>query len=200
VYVDGELAEVSTHPEQRALWLLLNRSRAHRIELLAVSADDADALWRPHPELLRGWSPGFVTQAGARVLRDEALPVDARLRVHVDGAIEAEEPLWPADAHRAGFGALFGQGAFGFDDATAPGLGSPTSALGVGPLGIDSTSWQWRRDDLAAGAHLLELTAVDARGAAVASPLALPEAHIDALAAPPGELRIDPDFTLRWSD
>src|SRR5689334_10227883 len=58
VYIDGSLAAVTREPSHRELWLVCDRSRAHRIELLAV--DPADA-WTPQPHALQSWSPPFRT-------------------------------------------------------------------------------------------------------------------------------------------
>ncbi|NJL31001.1 MAG: hypothetical protein HC898_04885 [Phycisphaerales bacterium] len=54
-----------------------------------------------------------------------------------------ESRLFPEDQARSGWGGLMGLGTFGFDDATAPGLGDGISELGNGPLGFDGASWRF---------------------------------------------------------
>lgn len=192
VYVDDELADVTVEPGQREMWLLLDRSRAHRIELLAVHPEE---VWVARPELLRQWSPRVRDVAKVAVLRDEALAVDARVRVAVDGQVVDEAPMWPSDVHRSGFGGLFGEGGFGVDAATGPGLGA--GELGMGALGADGSAWRWRGVGLAEGAHTVSVSAVNANGAAAAV-VAEREVVIQPLARPTAGVTVDEDFTLRW--
>lgn len=195
VYVDDQLHDVSLWPEQRAMWLMLDRRAAHRIELLGVSPDEACGVWQPRPELLEGWSPAVTDIATQTILRDQALPVHTQLRVSVDGALFDEAPAWPSDTSRGGFGAVFGEGGFGVDAATGPGLG--LGELGYGPLGADGSAWRWRREDLAAGDHAIELTAVDHQGQTAATAFQR-TATIERLPSAATSLDFDPVFTLQW--
>lgn len=193
VYVDGELADVTAEPTQREMWLLIDRAQGRRIELLAV--DPAEA-WRAQPESLVSWQPSVRSAAALALVRDEALPVDARVGVSVDGVLVDEAVLWAGQDHRGGFGALFGEGGFGIDAATGPGLGN--GELGMGALGADGSAWRWRRDDLAIGTHALTVTAHDAGGQEAAPPHVLEDVAVDRLPEPTTTPTIDPDFTLRW--
>jgi hypothetical protein len=196
VYVDGRLADVSVHPSQREMWLMLDRSRSHRIELLAVQPGDG-SIWAEHRERLATWDPPFAGPAAAAVIRDPRLPVDTNVSIAVDGEPAASGPMWPADEHRGGFGALFAEGAFGWDTATAPGLGM--GELGMGPLGEDGTAWSWQSDELAPGTHELALSAFDRTGQATANPVAFEDIDIETLPAAAVGVAIDDDFTLSWT-
>ncbi|MFW6059380.1 MAG: hypothetical protein ACODAQ_04320 [Phycisphaeraceae bacterium] len=193
VYVDDELYDVTAEPEQREMWLVLDRAEAHRIELLAVPIDQA---WRPQPEMLASWQPRVDDVARLTVLRDETLAVDAQVTVRVDGQPMDQAPLWPSDAHRGGFGGLFGEGGFGIDAATGPGLG--VGEFGYGPLGADGTAWRWTHRRLEAGMHELSLTAIDHAGQPVADGVSR-TVQIDRLAEPVSRIEFENDFTLRWS-
>ena len=195
VYVNDALYDLTLWPEARSMWLMLDRRRAHRIELLAVSPSDERGVWAPRPEHLQGWSPAVSDVASIALLRDQTLPVEARLRVAVDGAVVDQGALWPSDTPRAGFGAVFGEGGFGIDAATGPGLGR--GELGRGPLGSDSSAWRWRHPDLAAEAHQIDVTAVDDHEQTVTSAFSQSVA-VERLPAPADALSTDDDFTLQW--
>ncbi len=198
VYVNGELFDVTADPDQRELWLVLDRSQPNRIELLAVPAGSPDLMWNAKPERLMSWNPPIRDVAEAQVLRDESLPIDTRIEVVVDGEAVAAGSLWPGDVARSGFGGLFGLGGFGHDAASGVGLGR--GELGFGPLGIDGTAWRWRDDTLAPGPHTVTLTARDAQGQAVSPPLTLAPVVVDALPTAATSLTAQPDFTLAWTD
>jgi len=195
VYVNDRLHEVSPWPEARELWLLLDRRRSHRIELLAIDANDERGVWRSRADQLAGWSPAVTDVASLAVLRDQKLPVDARFAVTVDGALSDRGAVWPGDVPRSGFGAVFGEGGFGIDAAAGPGLG--LGELGYGPLGSDGSAWRWRRADLNEGTHDLTVAAIDGEGQAASSPLTQ-SITIQRLPQPAADLRVDNDFTLRW--
>jgi hypothetical protein len=204
VYIDGELAEVSADPADRELWLICDPSRGHRIQLLAVDTGDDEAIWTPHPDRLNDWDPPFTTRLAAGLIRDERLPVDTTIGVRLDGREVARAPLWPGDVHRGGFGALFGLGEFGHDALTGPGLGSPRSELGFGPLGADGSAWRWQSQDLPPGSlatpgePALPLAAADSAGRPVA--LAIEQRlTIDPPPQPATTVAIRPDFTLTWT-
>jgi len=189
---------VSTHPDQRELWLVVDRTRSHRVELLAVAAGDPDALWRPRPDLLKSWYPPIKDRVTAKLLRDEALPIDTQIAVALDGEDVFRSALWPGDTPRSGFGGLLGLGGFGHDAATGLGLGR--GELGFGPLGTDATAWRWQSDRLSPGPHEVTLAANDADGHEVTPPITLPAFTADALPTPARGLAVQPDFTLDWTD
>ncbi|MEM1027541.1 MAG: hypothetical protein AAGJ38_05615 [Planctomycetota bacterium] len=198
VYVNGQLTTTTTSPDQRELWLIVNRSRQNRIELLKVNAEHADPLLEARPDRLRTWNPPISDGVEARVLRDESLPVDAKIEVAVDRQAVASGELWPNDTPRSGFGGLFGLGGFGQD--TASGLGLGRGELGFGPLGTDGTAWQWHTRDLPPGSHSVTLTATDQTGQATSPPLTLDEFQVEALPRPATPLNMRSDFTLAWTD
>lgn len=195
VYVDDELTDVSMTVDQREMWLMLDRSSDHRVELLAVDADDADGLWVSHVDLLQAWQPAVTDVASIWAVRDERVAADADVSVLVDGGVVDEAALWPADVSRSGFGAVFGEGGFGTDTATGPGLGM--GELGFGPLGADGTGWRWRRADLATGEHALILAVQE--GSAPATQADLGTVMIARLAPPAKDLAIGAGFELSWS-
>lgn len=197
VYVQGELYDVTLDVTQRALYLDLDRTHTNRIELLAVPADDAQALWRPQQDLLASWSPSVASTAEVRLVRDETLATDTQVVVSIDGSDMDHGSMWPSDVSRSGFGALLGMGCFGFDDATGPGLG--IGDLGAGPLGVDGFSWRWHRDNLGQGVYNIDLTTVNHAGLAVANPLSFQNVTLDDLPEPVEGLSLDESFTLSWT-
>ena len=196
VYVNDQLIDVSDDPAQRDMLLLLDRTQAQRIELLAVAIDDRDARWRPHVDALRCWSPPVRSGAAVTVVRDEAVAVDVHAVVLLDDAVADGGALWPADEHRGGFGALFGIGAFGHDAATGPGAG--LGELGMGPLGADGSAWRWRRDRLPPGAHTLAVRLQTRDGQPLADDSMLYDLDVDALPREATDLAIAQPFTLTW--
>lgn len=160
VYVDGQWAAMTDSPNERELWLLMDRSVPHRLELLAVDAMDPEVWSRSWPGSLRGWS-GVRDSAHWVWLRDEALPADTKLELLAPEGALASGPLWSAQAHRGGFGAVFGEGGFGYDAATGPGLG--LGSLGDGPLGTDGSALEHTMTGLPEGASRVS-TRVTATG------------------------------------
>jgi len=199
VYVDGQLNTVTSDPAQRELWLVCDPSQPHQIELLAVPADDAEGIWRSQPERLRGCQPPVRRCASLTLLRDERLPPDTIIVVSVDGKEVERAALWPASAHRGGFGALWGLGEFGRDALTGPGLGSPGSQLGMGALGADGTAWRWVSGALPVGTHSVSVRALDANGQGVAELTPATSVPSDALSAEARKVTVSPDFRLSWS-
>ncbi|MEM1108713.1 MAG: hypothetical protein AAGH99_08490 [Planctomycetota bacterium] len=197
VYVNGELIEVTHNSDQREVWLILDRAVDNRVELLAVRRDRPELLWQPRPDLLKSWDPPINQMVRAKVLRDEALPIETKVAVAINGIEVEESPLWSGDTPRSGFGGLFGLGGFGRDDATGLGLGR--GALGLGPLGADATPWCWNSSELDPGTHTVTLTARDARGVDMTPPQTLRPMDVDALPQGASSLTVDPDFTLTWS-
>lgn len=187
VYVNDALYDVSLDTSVRQMFLVLDRTRQNRIELLAVPADDPRAVWRPQPELLNTWRPAVNSSARVVLVRDVDLPADTQLTVGIDGTIADHGPMWPGTETRS---------VPGDEDATGPGLG--VGGLGAGPLGLDGTAWRWKRDDLDAGQHALRLDATDHTGRAVSDPVDL-DVTIEHLPDPVNGLFITPGFQLTWS-
>jgi hypothetical protein len=197
VYVQGELYDVTLDVTQREIYLDLDRTHTNRIELLAVPADDPQALWRPQQNLLASWSPSVASTAEVSLVRDELLATDTQVVVSIDGSDMDHGSMWPSDVSRSGFGALLGMGCFGFDDTTGPGLG--IGDLGAGSLGVDGFSWRWRRGDLGQGVYDIDLTTVNHAGQTVANPLNFQNVTLDDLPEPVAGLTLDENFTLSWT-
>ena len=192
-YVNGVWAGVSASPGDREAWLLVDAGGHQQIELLAV--DPADAA-TPSPALLAGVDPPTAPAASALVLRDNALPIDAWLSVAVDGGEPQRTPLFAADAPRGGFGAVFGEGGFGYDASTGPGLGR--GQLGDGPLGTDGDALGWRDDTLPTGAHQLRLALQTPVGDPLSAERTM-DFTITRLPDPPTAVTLTADFLLTWT-
>lgn len=205
VYVDGELVEVTHSVSQREVWLMWDRDRPFRVELLAVGVseaggnpeEDPGGVWAAYPEMLASWQPAVQTAAKLMIVRDERLPIDTQMAVSVDGVVRDRGALWPADEHRGGFGALFGLGEFGQDAVTGLGLGA--GELGLGALGADGTAWRWRRDDLGVGVHELTAAALDHAGQSVAGEVNVNGVVIEEQPRAAASFTFDTDFTLHWT-
>lgn len=192
VYVQDELYDVTLDPAVREMCLVLDRTRPNRIELLAVPADDSEAIWRPQPDLLGSWQPAVSSGVSVVVVRDETLPVDTQLVVEVDGPGVDHGAMWPEDQNRSDFDHILT-----FGDVAGLGLG--VGELGMGRLGADGTAWRWHRNDLADGIHNVNVRAVDVAGLPVANPLLLQNTLIDSLPDPVSSLTMDPSFRLSWN-
>ncbi|MBI1370307.1 MAG: hypothetical protein GC162_16860 [Planctomycetes bacterium] len=193
VYVNDVLTEVIADATQNELWLHLDRARTHRVGLLAAPADQA---WVNQHAELANWSPPFATRASLAIVRDEALPIDSRVIVTIDGVDEAGRPLWEADDPRGGFGGLLGVGPFGHDTSTSPGWG--LGEMGIADFGTDNFAFRWERDDLLPGEHTIGMRIEDARGRLL-SDADEQLVTIDAVPTPAANLTIENDFTLRWN-
>lgn len=194
IYANGELAGTSMSPADREAWLVLDAAAHTQIELLAVTPNDATT---PHTDALAGASPPACPAGSFDLTRDAALPIDARLRLTIDDSADALlTPLFPADAARSGFGSVFGEGGFGYDAATGPGLG--LGQLGYGPLGTDGDALRWRDRTLGTGDHTLHLALVDAAGRPASEQSDLP-LTITRLPDPPAGLALDDDLQLTWT-
>lgn len=198
VYVNGELIDTTPKPDQNEMWLLVDRAIPARIELLAVNPPVVSMNTPSHLQHTEAWLPVVEDTAAVRLLRDENLPLDTQIIVSVDETAMDRGPLWPADEPRSGFGALLGEGAFGFDSATGPGLG--VGELGMGPLGSGGSTWRWRRDDLDSGEHQLRIEARDSSDRSVGDPFTAEVITIERLADPPSQLNVTNEFKLVWSD
>ena len=192
-YVNDQLYGYSLSIMQREAWLVVDHSRHVQIELLAVepasvTIDLRDALVGPTPSTRPG--------VGLSVLRDLSLPVGTTLGVSVDSGSPERIPLFsPGDA-RGGFGAVFGEGGFGYDTATGPGLG--LGELGYGPLGSDGDVLRWQDETLATGSHTITLSLEDSTGLAVTQTTSVP-CTIDRLPAAPSDVVLNKNLQLTWT-
>ena len=152
VYVDGRPYAVNPFAVVDEMYLELDRSVDHWIELLAVDAGDA---CRDLSNRLSALGVRPVNQASLALVRDERLDASARVTVTVDGQVRHVGPMWGGADSRAGFGGLFGVGEFGRDAATGPGVG--IDVFGAGAFGAGGTSWHWRG---AAPAGVSEIDAI----------------------------------------
>ena len=192
-YVNAELAGVSASPTEREAWLVLDTSVHHQIELLAVDPVDAAT---PSSQLLAGLDPPTQPMAAVGLLRDMRLPIDAQLSISLDEQIPVSTPLFSIDTPRGGFGAVFGEGGFGYDASTGPGLG--LGQLGYGPLGTDGDLLRWQDATLSPGTHTLQLALHDTQGQPAAQLQTL-NLTINRLPDPPGALALGGDLQLTWT-
>ncbi len=192
IYVNESLYDVTQNASVRETFLVLDRTRPTRIELLAVPVDDPESIWRSQPNLLKSWQPMVNSKAEAEVIRDENLPEDVIVEVEIDGAVIDAGPMWPVTEARSGV-----------YDANGPifsenyGLGLGIGDLGVGPLGYDGMVWRWRRNDLDQGTHDLQCTALSLTGEPASLPVSLVQS-IEHLPNPVTGLRIDAPTRLTW--
>lgn len=194
VYVNDELSDWIDDPDQREAWLILDRTRPQRVELLAVLP--SGRVEKDVPQALGGWQPPVTDRLTATLLRDESLPPDTHLSVSVDGEAVASGPMWPQNVPRSGFGGLFCVGGFGRDDAAGLGLGR--GELGLGALGTDGSPWRWAEHVDSVGTRTVTIHADDGNGSPVAPPITFPPRTTDTLPAPARDLRATTDFTLTW--
>ncbi len=192
MYIDETLYDVTHDATVRDMCLNLDRTRHHRIELLAVPIDDPEAIWWPQPGLLKGWQPKVNSTAKIELIRDEDLPVDTQLVISLDGKDVEHGPMWPPTEARAG--SLSEQGVT-FDGAFGLGLG--VGDLGAGPLGFDGTAWHWLRNDLDTGYHDVRITSVDQSGIPVSVPLDV-SLLIEQLPSPVTGLSILAPLGITW--
>lgn len=197
VYVNDRLYDVTIHPGQRELWLTLDRSREHRIELLALPIAEALDPWLSHHGLLMTWQPQVGDHPALAVVRDEALPIDATFTVEVAGHTETRA-VWTARDARSGHGAVFGIGGFGYDNSTHPDFefeddGSTQTAI------EPQVPWRWSDDSLPAGDHTLQVLASDEHGLPVSTPLVVDPFHVDRLPTPAKNLAVTSDNRLTWT-
>eukprot|EP00752_Nemacystus_decipiens_P014095 g12531.t1 len=165
-YLNGQLSGSSLSITQREAWLLVDPDQHTQIELLAV---DPALVTTSFSSELVGLIPPADPAASLSVMRDLSLSAGTTLGVSVDGGLAERVPLFsPGDA-RGGFGAVFGEGGFGYDTSTGPGLGQ--GQLGYGPLGSDGDALCWRDDSLATGTHTITLSLEDQAGHARANDL-----------------------------
>ena len=195
VYVDDALYDVTLDTAVRALTLTVDRSLPRRIELLAVAADDVQAVWRAQPGLLNSWQPAVRSVAALTVVRIEDLPADTQIVFGVDGEVVDRGPMWPTIATRSGYGEQ--GGASGGACPEAAGLGLGVGDLGAGRLGYGGTAIRWRREGLDVGVHALSVHATDPAGLDLVLPYTSSFA-VQRLASPVKGLSMDTSFGLTW--
>ncbi len=167
IYVDDALFDVTLDVSQREVMIELDRTRPHRVELLAVPMDETDAVWRAQPGLLKAWQPRISDSLSIDVIRDESLPFDTLIQVELDGRVVCESPLWTDIDMKSG---ELADGSITFHDAFGLGLG--IGDFGAGALGYGGTMWRWKcATD--AGEHALNLSAGSGVGESVALPVEL---------------------------
>jgi hypothetical protein len=211
-YVNGQLAGVTIHSDQRQLVVQAPASfdAAVHVEIIAVSRTSAhidfgNQLAETNSDRQR------VTLT---LLRSQGLPADARLNFYFDaGSGEMDYntpinpspiPVWPCRQDKAGFGtAMFGTSDFGLDSAACIGFGK--GCYGLGEFGMDADTIQWVSPILAGGTYRFGVVVTDEHGNAsppretvpfVVAPPARPAASLDIVAFDP---QID-RLTLRISD
>lgn len=193
VYTNGQFATRSTSVTQREAWLMLDGAIHQQIELLAVAPQSVAIDYSGVLEAQALTAPAV----SFAVMRDYAQPLAAVLSVEVDrmGDPDRIALFEPGDA-RGGFGAVFGQGGFGFDASVGPGLG--LGELGYGPLGLDGRALRWRHDQLDPGEHTIDLT-LGSPGGASTQVLASLDRFTSRLAEAPADFTLQPDLTLTWT-
>jgi hypothetical protein len=193
-YLNGRLAGSSHSPLQREAWLLVDHARHTQIELLAVCPAEASVDRRDY---LAGVDPQTQPAVSLRLLRDESLPIDSTISIAVNEASNPDQSLLfsPGDP-RGGFGAVFGEGGFGYDASIGPGLGC--GALGDGPLGSDGYALYWLDDTLPIGPHAIGLSLVDEAGLPAADDLHL-MLSTDRLPLPPVAVSLNDELNLTWT-
>ena len=191
-YLNGLLSGSSRSVTQREAWLLVDAKRHVQIELLAVRPASVGVDLSSE---LEGADPPTRPVASLSLLRDVSLPMQSRLAMrHTDASLDEQIALFqPGDA-RSGFGAVFGEGGFGYDTSTGPGLG--LGELGYGSLGSDGDALHWRSDHLPPGTNTIDLSLEDQSGVLQSLSLNL---EIDRLPDPPQDLTINHALQLTWT-
>lgn len=193
VYDNGGWLGYSASPVDREAWLLLDAAVHHEIELLAVEPSDA-SISLPH--WLAGVDPPTRTSARISLLRDTSLPFDSLLQATLDGQATQATPMFAAETPRGGFGAVFGEGGFGYDASTGPGLG--LGELGYGPLGIDGDALSWQDATSLPGPHVLTVGLINKEGDPVTGDLEIAFETVR-LPDPPSNVTLHPNLLLTWT-
>jgi hypothetical protein len=138
LYINGRLADVTDTPQQRAFDVVADVT-AQELAVVAVPA-------RYRHRNLAAQLPAHASRPPwvypLRLPLNTAHRPSETLNVYHDSATgllanepALRQPLWPPSSTPWGFAADgFGQGGFGLDASTAPGL---SGAFGLGPFGID---------------------------------------------------------------
>ncbi len=170
VYVDGELAGVTTDRMARSMVVSVKstKSVSSRIEVFAVTP----------AESLVGFGDSLEksvisSRVRVRFSRSISLPFHGRADVFSDnmtGQIDYQtainsEPifLWPAWQDKCGFGLSgFGRSDFGFDGSGAVGFGR--GSFGHGEFGFDADEIVWDSPELQSGAYKFAVKITDMFG------------------------------------
>lgn len=192
IYLNGQLSGASRSIIQRETWLVVDHEQHVQIELLAVNPRSATV---DLASALMGVEPVTQPAASLTVLRDLSLPVDTTLSIEVDEGLDRVALFSLGDA-RGGFGAVFGEGGFGYDASTGPGLS--LGELGYGPLGSDGFALRWRDESLPRGTHTVNLLLENQPGHAAAQPLSL-DLSVDRLPNSPNEVVLNDELKLTWT-
>lgn len=193
-YLNGRLSGATLSVTQREAWLVIDHEQHTQIELLAVRPSSATV---DLADGLAGVEPATQPAARFTALRDHALPAQTSLTVSVSGGARTERvPLSSPHDARGGFGAVFGEGGFGYDASTGPGLG--LGELGPGPLGTGGDALRWRSEALARGSHTIGLSLGDHHGVSPTPALSL-ALTIDRLPDPPADAAINHELKLTWN-
>ena len=191
-YLNGRLSGASRSVTARDAWLMVDHDQHVQIELLAVCPASVSV---DLSGLLAGVNPTSQPAASFSLLRDVSLPTGARVSVVDDAAgLNEQVALFEPGDPRGGFGAVFGQGGFGYDASTGPGLG--LGGLGFGPLGSDGEALHWRSDRLAPGTNSITLSIDSPASPPLDAVLSLP---IDRLPLPPSNVQFNDGLELTWT-
>ena len=170
IYVNGELAGVTTDSRQRGMIVPIRSawSSAVRIEVFAVEPSEVNVNFGD--ELTSRQQAGRIRLSW---LRSMALPFEGTMQVYSDGAsgeIDYDKPaskedieLWPSWQDKFGFGlGQFGEGDFGYDGSAAIGFGQ--GAFGEGEFGFDADEINWVSGELETGRHKFAVKVTDRFG------------------------------------
>lgn len=192
-YLNGELSGSCLSAGQREAWMVIDPDRHVEIELLAV---DPSVVGVDFAGELAGAGVGTQPTASIAVLRDLSLPAETSLSVVVDGREPERIGLFLPSDIRGGFGAVFGEGGFGYDASLGLGLGQ--GELGYGGLGSGGVALRWRDDTLSPGAHTVALSLEDDAGRVSGQSTSV-QVTVDRLPSAPLHVELDDDFHLTWS-
>lgn len=193
-YLNRRLSCNSRSTTQRDAWLIVDPDKHTQIELLAVCPAESSV---DRSELLAGIAPATQPGASLQLLRDVSMPIASVVAIKPGSASVADRsPLFSPSDPRGGFGAVFGEGGFGYDASTGPGLG--LGALGYGPLGTDGDALSWFNDALPEGVNTLALSLEDRTGQTRSQEQSV-AIEIDRLPTPPDEVALNDDFQLTWT-
>jgi hypothetical protein len=170
IYVNGELASVTTDLGQRGMIMpvLSSWSSAVRIEVFAVEPSEAHIDFSS--QLPSRQQAGRIRLSW---LRSMVLPFEGIAQVYSDGRsgeIDYESPvskediqLWPSWQDKFGFGlGQFGEGDFGYEGSAAVGFGM--GLFGEGEFGFDADKVIWESDELETGRHKFAVKVTDRFG------------------------------------
>ncbi len=170
IYVNGELAGVTTGFEQRSMIVPVRSawSSAVRLEVFAVEPSEANVDFSS--ELRCRQQTGRIRLSWPRSM---ALPFEGTAQVFSDGGggeSDYDEPasrediqLWPSWKDKFGFGlGRFGEGDFGYEGSAAVGFGR--GLFGEGEFGFDADEISWVSGQLETGKYRFAVNITDRFG------------------------------------